>query len=99
MKGVLGRSFVLWCEMASELLKLKNIDPKTVGWLEAVGIHSKDDLIALGAVEVYRRLQIHYPVTLNTLWALQGAILDIPFNQLPELMKQELLGELQDTQS
>ena len=80
----------------SDLLKLKNIGAKTAVWLEAIGIHSREDIEDLGAVEVYRRLQDHYPVSLNALWALQGAIMDMPFNQLPEVIKADLLQELNE---
>jgi len=77
-----------------ELLSLKNIGPKTADWLVAIGIQSGAEIEALGAVVVYRRLQDRYPVTLNALWALQGAIMDLPFNQLPEVIKADLLRQL-----
>lgn len=78
------------------LLGLKNIGPKTVGWLEAVGIRDKDDLIAAGAVEVYIRLKHTFPehVSLVALWALQGAIMGLPFNEIPDDVKTDLLDEL-----
>lgn len=82
--------------MRDELLRLKNIGEKSVDWLIAIGIESVDDIESLGAVEVYRRLQVQYPVNRNMLWALQGALMDLPYNQLSDDIKQTLLAELND---
>jgi DNA transformation protein and related proteins len=51
----------------------------------------------LGVIEVYQRLKLAYPekVSLNALWALQGAVLDVPWNQLHEGMKEHLKQQLQ----
>ncbi len=78
--------------------KLPNIGPKSTQWLEAVGILTDEDLEALGAVEAYRRVKARYPgrVSLNLLWALQGAILDLPWNELPPEMKERLRREISD---
>lgn len=76
---------------------LKNLGPKTRGWLREVGVESRDDLVALGVVEVYRRLKERFPdrVSLNALWGLQGAVLNLHWNQLPPEMKAELRAEVQ----
>jgi hypothetical protein len=57
-----------------------------------VGVHHLDDLYALGSVETYLRLKIQFPeeVSLNMLYSLQGALLDIPWTDLPESMIREL---------
>jgi DNA transformation protein and related proteins len=70
---------------SKRIRELSNIGPKTATWLEAVGV-----------IEVYKRLKVLYPekVSLNALWALQGVILDIPWNQLPESMKEDLKQRL-----
>jgi hypothetical protein len=54
-------------------------------------------LAGVGAVEAFRRAKQAFPdqVTLNLLWALQGALLDIGWNEIPDQMKQELLDELE----
>lgn len=81
--------------MTSALVKLKNVGEKTAPWLEAVGIHTPEDLIAVGAVEAYRRLKAKFPqVNRTALWALQGALMDLPFNQVPQSVRDELLAEL-----
>ncbi|NJN44122.1 MAG: TfoX/Sxy family protein [Anaerolineae bacterium] len=75
--------------------KLANLGPKSTQWLEAVGIRTEDDLEELGAVEAYRRVKARYPgrVSLNLLWALQGALLDLPWNEIPPDMKEKLRKE------
>lgn len=80
----------------SSLLKLRNLGPKTVTALEAVGINSVEDLRTHGAVEAYRRLKAYDPhkFTLLALWALQGALLDIHWNHIPLAIKNELMAEL-----
>ncbi len=76
--------------------KALNIGPKSAQWLEAVGIQTEADLEALGAVEAYRRVKAAFPgrVSLNLLWALQGALLDLPWNELPQAMKDKLMKEI-----
>lgn len=78
--------------------RLLNIGPKSSQWLASVGIQSEDDLRKLGAVEAYRRVKMLYPdrVTLNLLWGLQGALLGIHWNLLPQAMKDDLLRQLGD---
>lgn len=77
--------------------KLPNIGPKSAQWLEAVGIKTEEDLEELGAVEAYRRVKARYPgrVSLNLLWALQGALLDLPWNELPPEMKEKLKRQVE----
>jgi predicted flap endonuclease-1-like 5' DNA nuclease len=75
-----------------ELRALKNIGPKTRAWLHEVGVHTPADLDRLGAVEVYQRLKERFPekVSLNALWGLQAAILDMHWTALPPDMKADL---------
>lgn len=80
--------------MRDDLLKLKNIGEKTVDWLIDVGIESRADIEELGAVGAYNLLREKYTVTRNALWALQGALLNISYTQIPEDIKQSLLDEL-----
>mgnify|MGYP001292912193 CR=1 FL=1 len=80
----------------TSIKKLPNIGPKSAQWLEAVGIKTLEDLEELGAVEAYRRVKARFPgrVSLNMLWGLQGALLDLPWNELPPEMKEKLRKEL-----
>ena len=71
---------------------MKNIGPKSSQWLASIGIHTVEDVASLGVVETYKRVKKAYPdkVTLNMLWGLQAALLDIPWNELPSDIKDEL---------
>lgn len=71
---------------------MKNMGPKSSEWLASVGVHSLDDVAELGVVEAYRRVKAAYPekVSLNMLYGLQAALLDIPWNELPIEIKNEL---------
>lgn len=77
--------------------RIKNMGPKTRLWLRDIGIHTLADLEALGAVEAYRRLKASRPhqVSLNALWGLQGAILNIHWNALPSDMKADLKAQVE----
>lgn len=77
---------------------LKNIGPKTLTWLREVGVESLEDLEALGVVETYKRLKRAFPdrVSLNALWGLQGALLNIHWNALPPDMKEELKRQVNE---
>jgi DNA transformation protein len=76
----------------SDLVSLKNIGPKSAARLESVGINSSNDLFDIGVEEAYRRVRKAYPdqVSFNMLYALQGALLDLPWNELPEDMRSTL---------
>lgn len=82
--------------MPDDLLKLKNIGPKTRQWLHDAGIHTRDEVERLGSVEVYRRLKALYPdrVSLNALWGLEAALLNMHYAMLPQEVKDELLRQL-----
>lgn len=71
---------------------MKNMGPKSSEWLASVGIHTLDDVAALGVVESYKRVKGAYPdrVSLNLLYGLQAALLDLPWNELPQDIKDEL---------
>jgi TfoX C-terminal domain len=73
---------------------MKNMGPKSCEWLASVGIHTLNDVAQLGVVETYQRDKAAYldkvtpfaltisieanGVTLNMLWGLQAALLDLP---------------------
>ena len=78
---------------------MKNLGPKSSEWLASVGVHSLEDVARLGVVETYKRVKAAYPekVTLNMLWGLQAALLDIPWNELPSDIKDQLRKEAQES--
>lgn len=78
------------------LIKLKNIGRKSARRLVEAGIESREQIEALGAVEVFKRLRRRRQVNIAMLWALQGALLDLPYYQIPPEIKAALLDELGD---
>ena len=77
---------------------MKNVGPKSSEWLASVGVHTLDDVARLGVVETYKRVKAVFPekVTLNMLWGLQAALLDIPWNELPPDIKRELRKQVEE---
>jgi DNA transformation protein len=77
---------------------IKNMGPKSTEWLASVGLHSLDDVAELGPVEAYRRVKAAYPdkVSLNMLWGLQAALLDLPWNELPPDIKNQLRRQVEE---
>ncbi|MFD2206672.1 TfoX/Sxy family DNA transformation protein [Kiloniella antarctica] len=77
-----------------ELLKLKNLGPKTVPHLVEIGILSRNDLVAIGTEEVFRRIYFRYRdesrLSLNYLYALEGAIEDCDWRWISAERKLEL---------
>ncbi len=71
---------------------LQNIGPKSVALLRAAGIDSLDHLREMGAVSAYRRLKFVDPrtVSLNMLWALQGALTGRDWKDIPAVEKDRL---------
>ena len=74
---------------------MKNLGPKSRVWLASIGVHTLEDVAALGVVETYKRVKAAYPekVSLNLLCGLQAALLDIPWNELPQDIKDQLRKE------
>ncbi|WP_085902967.1 TfoX/Sxy family DNA transformation protein [Kiloniella majae] len=77
-----------------ELLALKNLGPKSVAQLVDIGITSSDHLIELGTEEVFRRLYFRFcdehRLSVNYLYALEGAITGHDWRLIPVGRKQEL---------
>lgn len=77
-----------------QLTALKNIGETSAEKLLDVGIDSREQIEELGAVEVFKRLRKRYSVSMTMLWALQGALLDLPYNEIPAEIREALLDEL-----
>jgi len=76
----------------SKPFSLKNLGKVGNEWLAGIGIHSAEEVRQLGAVETYRCLKNAYPqaVTLNALYALEGALLGIDWRSIPPERRAEL---------
>ncbi len=75
--------------------QLPNIGEVSAGWLRDAGVRTVEDLETIGAVEAWRRAKAAYPqeVTINLLYALQAALLGVPWTHLPAELKQKLRAE------
>jgi DNA transformation protein and related proteins len=78
----------------SELLQLKNLGMASVNILHAVGINTYADLQRVGAVEAYLRIKARdINVSKVMLYALEGALLNVHWNDLPPEIKTQLVAE------
>ena len=78
----------------SELLELKNLGMASVNILHAVGINTYADLCRLGAVEAYLRIKARdINVSKVMLYALQGALMNVHWNDLAPEVKTQLVSE------
>lgn len=77
-----------------DLSQLKNLGATSVNWLRAVGINSRDELDRIGPVAAYNRVRARgIRVSKVLLYALQGALLGVHWNELDPELKQKLLAE------
>ncbi len=82
--------------MNDELQHLKNLGKTSAQWLHAAGIHNASDLRRLGAVDAYRAVKARgFRASKVLLYAIEGALLDVKWNQLPPAHKAELNGQLE----
>jgi hypothetical protein len=80
--------------MAAAAPKLRNIGPKSAAWLRQVGLRTEADIVAVGAVEAYMRVRrAGFKPTLNLLYALEGALCDCHWQEVPEPRRQQLAQE------
>jgi len=83
-----------------ELLDLKNLGTATVNILQAVGIYHRDELAQIGAVEAYKRIKArNIQVSKVMLYALEGALQDLHWTQLPPAVKQQLVTQAEQGQT
>ncbi|MWV15682.1 competence protein TfoX [Pseudomonas sp. L-22-4S-12] len=81
--------------MNDELQHLKNLGKTSAQWLHAVGIHSASDLRRLGAVDAYRAVRARgFRASKVLLYAIEGALLDVHWSELPPAHKAELNGKV-----
>ncbi|HYD94360.1 MAG TPA: TfoX/Sxy family protein [Noviherbaspirillum sp.] len=75
---------------------LPGLGPKSAGMLAAIGVHSRADLAARGAVGAYLALrQAGQPASLNLLWALEGALTNRDWREVARDDRLRLLLELE----
>lgn len=78
----------------SELLELKNLGMASVNILQAIGVHTYEDLAKVGSVNAYCKIKdrgIH--VSKVMLYALEGALMDKHWNDLSPELKASLVDK------
>jgi TfoX/Sxy family transcriptional regulator of competence genes len=72
--------------------KIRNVGPKSAAWLRQVGVRTQEDLARLGAVEAFMKVKrAGFRPSLNLLYALEGALVDCHWADLPDERKSALL--------
>jgi DNA transformation protein len=79
------------------IASLKNLGAKSAERIVAVGITDAEILETLGSVAAFHRVKTAFPndTSLNLLWALQGALMEIHWHDVPPELKHQLLQELE----
>ena len=81
--------------MEDELLQMKNLGKTSAQWLHASGIHSAADLRRLGAIGAYRAVKTRgFRTSKSLLYAIEGALLDQHWCDLPSEHKEKLIAQL-----
>ena len=74
--------------------KLRNVGPKSAAWLRQVGLRTREDLASVGAVDAYMRVKrAGFKPSLNLLYALEGALCDCHWQDVPEARRTELVAQ------
>ena len=72
--------------------KMRNIGPKSAAWLRQVGLRTLEDVAAIGTVEAFMRVKrAGFKPGLNLLYAIEGALRDCHWQEVPEERRQELI--------
>jgi len=76
---------------------LPNLGLVSARWLAAIGVRTPRDLARIGSLDAYRLLRGHgYPVSLNLVYAIEGALRGMAWNRLPAGIKAELRSQVAD---
>ncbi|MBX3058479.1 MAG: TfoX/Sxy family protein [Anaerolineae bacterium] len=80
---------------ASSLENSLNLGPTSSQWLAEIGVHTRAELTEVGVVEAYCLVKARQPrASLNLLYALYGAVHNIPWNMIPPETKTALQEEV-----
>ena len=85
--------------MANHLARLPNLGPKSQQMLNAAGIKTLADLHRLGSVAAYLQVKRQGGnASLNLLWALEGAISGLHWQEVAREHRTSLLLALEDAE-
>lgn len=78
---------------------LPNLGPKSAAMLAFAGIESAEQLRQLGSVAAYVKVKAVVPsASLNLLWAMEGALTSLPWQQVAHEHRASLLLSLEHCQ-
>jgi len=73
---------------------MRNIGPKSAAWLRQVGLRTPEDLAAAGPVDAFMRVKrAGFKPSLNLLYALEGALCDCHWQEVPDERRVELVEQ------
>ena len=79
------------------IASLPNLGPKSEAALHTAGIHCVQELQKLGAVAAYVQVKRSgAPASLNLLWAIEGALTNLPWQVVAREHRTSLLLALED---
>ncbi|MGV8944139.1 TfoX/Sxy family protein [Thermomonas sp.] len=71
---------------------MRNIGPKSAAWLRQVGLRSLHEISDIGVVEAFMKVRrAGFKPSLNLLYALEGAVLDCHWQEVPDTRRTELV--------
>ncbi|MCQ4873774.1 MULTISPECIES: TfoX/Sxy family protein [Odoribacteraceae] len=84
--------------ISSDLRKAKNIGATIEKCLNEIGIFTLADLAEMTSVEAFKRIRENYPgktiPVCYYLYSLEGALLDLHWNDIPSELKEELKARI-----
>ncbi len=99
-KSQAQRPAVVMGEGKATIAELPNLGPKSQQMLLASGIASVEQLRELGSVAAYARVKArHKSASLNLLWALEGALSGLPWQEVARQHRTSLLLSLEQLQN
>ncbi|MDQ3205677.1 MAG: TfoX/Sxy family protein [Pseudomonadota bacterium] len=77
--------------------KLRNIGPKSAAWLRQVGLRTPEELAEVGPVEAFMRVKrAGFKPTLNLLYAIEGALLDCHWQEVPDDRRKQMVAQAEE---
>ena len=74
--------------------KMRNVGPKSAAWLRQVGLRTRADLEAAGAVDAFMRVKrAGFKPSMNLLYALEGALMDCHWQEVPADRREQLVAQ------
>ena len=79
--------------MSTPQERLRNIGPKSAAWLRQVGLRTREDLAAEGTLGAFMRVKrAGFKPGLNLLYAIEGALNDCHWQDVPGERRAELVA-------